>query len=169
MKPLLFTGLVGLAALVVAPTQVRAHAIESSLERLTSLNASLNSSAATPGPETLRLQSQFSAGQPASDAAVRIVPPDGGTPIELGRTGADGSIVFTLPPQASRQWELQVDAGPGHRDYLELPEPAATPAGPARVSRSHPYPRLEGWAYLPPLGVLAVAGLAGMLRTRRPS
>jgi nickel transport protein len=168
MKPLLFTGLVGLASLVVAPTQVSAHAIESSLERLSSLNESLNRSAA-PGPETLRLESQFSGGQPASDAAVRIVPPDGGAPIELGRTGADGSIVFTLPPQASRQWEVQVDAGPGHRDYLELPEPEATPAAPARVSRSHPYPRLEGWAYLPPLGVLAVAGLAGMLRTRRPS
>ncbi len=169
MKPLLFTGLVGLAAVVVAPNQVHAHAIESSLERLTSLNASMNRSAATPSPETLRLQSQFSAGQPASDAVVRIVPPDGGTPIELGRTGADGSIVFTLPPQASRQWEVQVDAGPGHRDYLELPEPETTPGAPARVSRSHPYPRLEGWAYLPPLGVLAVAGLAGMLRTRRPS
>ena len=169
MKPLLFTGLIGLVGLVVAPTQVRAHAIESSLERLTSLNESLNRSAAAPGPETLRLESQFSGGQPASDAAVRIVPPDGGTPIELGRTGADGSIVFTLPPQAGRQWEVQVDAGPGHRDYLELPEPAAPAAAPARVSRSLPYPRLEGWAFLPPLGVLAVAGLARMLRLRRPS
>jgi nickel transport protein len=169
MKPLLFTGLIGLAALVAAPSQVHAHAIESSLERLTSLNESLNRSAAAPAPETLRLESQFSGGQPASDAAVRIVPPDGGTPIDLGRTGADGTIVFTLPPQANRQWEVQVDAGPGHRDYLELPAPEATPAGPARVSRSLPYPRLEGWAYLPPLGVLAVAGLAGILRLRRPS
>ncbi len=157
MKPFLLSGLIGLASLVLAPGQVRAHAIESSLERLTSLSNSL------------RLESQFSSGQPASDAAVRIVPPDGGTPIELGRTGADGSIVFTLPPQASRQWEVQVDAGPGHRDYLELPEPTATPAAPARVSRSHPYPRVEGWALVTPLGVLAVAGLAGMLRTRRPS
>lgn len=169
MKPLLFTGLIGLAGLVAAPGQVHAHAIESSLERLTSLNDSLNRSASDPGPETLRLESQFSGGQPASDAAVRIVPPDGGTPIELGRTGADGSIVFTLPPQASRQWEVQVDAGPGHRDYLELPEATPTSSPPARVSRSLPYPRLEGWAYLPPLGVLAVAGLAGMLRLRRPS
>ena len=169
MKPLLFTGLIGLAALVAAPVQVLAHAIESSLERLTSLNESLGRSAAAPGPDTLRLESQFSGGQPASDAAVRIVPPDGGTPIELGRTGADGRIVFTLPPEASNQWEVQVDAGPGHRDYLELPEAVATPAGPARVSRSLPYPRLEVWAYLPPLGVLAVAGLAGMLRLRRPS
>ena len=143
MKPLLFTWLIGLAALVAAPVQVRAHAIESSLERLTSLNESLGRSAAAPGPDTLRLESQFSGGQPASDAAVRIVPPDGGTPIELGRTGADGSIVFTLPPEASNQWEVQVDAGPGHRDYLELPEAVATPAGPARVSRSLPYPRLE--------------------------
>jgi nickel transport protein len=157
MKPLLVSGLIGLASVVLAPSQVRAHAIESSLERLTSLSNSL------------RLESQFSSGQPASDAAVRLVPPDGGTPIEVGRTDAAGRIVFTLPPQASRQWEVQVDGGPGHRDYLELPEPVATPSVPARVSRSHPYPRIEGWAYLPPLGVLAVAGLAGMLRPRRPS
>jgi nickel transport protein len=157
MKPLFLSGLIGLASLVLAPVQVRAHGIESSLERLTSLS------------DSLRLESQFSSGQPASDAAVRIVPPDGGTPIELGRTDAAGRIVFTLPPQASRQWEVQVDGGPGHRDYLELPEPEATPSAPARVSRSHPYPRTEGWAYLPPLGVLAVAGLAGMLRPRRPS
>jgi len=157
MKPLLVSGLIGLASLVLAPSQARAHAIESSLERLTSLSNSL------------RLESQFSSGQPASDASVRIVPPDGGTPIELGRTDATGSIVFTLPPQASRQWEVQVDAGPGHRDYLELPEPAATPSQPARVSRSHSYPQMEGWAMVPPLGVLAVAGLAGMLRPRRPS
>jgi nickel transport protein len=137
MKPLFFSGLIGLAGLVLAPVQVRAHGIESSLERLTSLS------------DSLRLESQFSSGQPASDAAVRIA--------------------FTLPPQASRQWEVQVDAGPGHRDYLELPEPAATSPQPARVSRSHPYPQVEGWAFLPPLGVLAVAGLAGMLRPRRPS
>ena len=157
MKPLFLSGLIGLAGFVLAPVQVRAHGIESSLERLTSLS------------DSLRLESQFSSGQPASDAAVRIVPPDGGTPIELGRTDATGRIVFTLPPQASRQWEVQVDAGPGHRDYLELPEPSATSPQPARVSRSHPYPQVEGWAFLPPLGVLAVAGLAGMLRPRRPS
>ena len=157
MKPLLFSGLVGLVGLGLAPAQVRAHAIESSLERLTSLT------------DSLRLESQFSSGEPAGDAAVRLVPLDGGSPIELGRTDAAGTIVFTLPPQASRQWEVQVDGGPGHRDYLELPEPEATPSAPARVSRSHPYPRTEGWAYLPPLGVLAVAGLAGMLRPRRPS
>lgn len=157
MKPLFFSGLIGLAGLVLAPAQVRAHGIESSLERLTSLSNSM------------RLESQFSSGQPASDAAVRIVPPDGGPAIELGRTDAAGSIVFTLPPQASRQWEVQVDAGPGHRDYLELPEPSATPPQPARVSRSHPYPQKEAWAFLPPLGVLAMAGLAGMLRPRLPS
>ena len=169
MKPLLFTGLIALAALVATPARVSAHAIESSLERLSSLNESLHRSSATPNAAILRLESQYSGGQPASDAAVRIVPPDGGTPIELGRTGADGTIVFTLPPQATRQWEVQVDAGPGHRDYLELPEPSATSTEPARVSRSRPYPRLEGWAYMQPLGVFAVAGLAGMLRTRRPS
>jgi len=157
MKPLLFSGLVGLVSLVVAPAPVRAHAIESSLERITSLTDSLS------------LESQFSSGEPARDAVVRLVPPDGGPAIELGRTDAGGRFAFTLPPQASRQWEVQVDAGPGHRDYLELPEATATPSLPARVSRSHPYAQAEGWAFLPPLGVLAVAGLAGMLRPRRPS
>ncbi|MBW4530794.1 MAG: hypothetical protein KME02_08925 [Aphanothece saxicola GSE-SYN-MK-01-06B] len=157
MKRLLVSGLIGLASLVLVPSQARAHAIESSLERLTSLT------------DSLQLESQFSSGLPASDATVRIVPPDGGPGIELGRTDASGRIVFTLPPQASRLWEVQVDAGPGHRDYLELPEATPPSPAPARVSRSHSYPQVEGWALVPPLGVLAVAGLAGMLRPRRPS
>lgn len=168
MKPILLSRLI-LAGVLMAPLQVRAHGIESSLERLSSLNDALNRPEATPTAQTLRLESQFSSGLPARDAAVRIVPPDGGTPIELGHTDANGTIVFSLPSQATPQWEVQVDAGPGHRDYLELPEPTANPSVPARVSRSHSYPRIEGWAYLPPLGVLAVAGLAGMLRPRRPS
>jgi hypothetical protein len=41
MKPLFLSGLIGLAGLVLAPVQVRAHGIESSLERLTSLSDSL--------------------------------------------------------------------------------------------------------------------------------
>jgi nickel transport protein len=157
MKPLLVSGLISLVGLVVAPTQVRAHAIESSLERLTSLT------------DSLRLESQFSSGEPASDAAVRLVPPDGSPAIELGRTDAAGRIVFTMPPQAGRQWEVQVDAGPGHRDYLELPAPTTPPSRPAQLSQSHPYALPEGWALVPPLGVLAVAGLAGMRRPRRSS
>ena len=74
---------------------------------------------------------------PAVAAAVRLVPPDGGAPIEVGRTDADGQIRFTLPPQAGEDWEIQVDAGPGHRDYLELAptEELAAHAGPGRRRR----------------------------------
>jgi nickel transport protein len=169
MKPLLLAGLIGLAGLGLAPRQVWAHGIESSLERLSTLSDGYQRAASAPSGQTLRLESHFSSGEPARDAAVRVVPPDGGTPIELGRTDASGRIVFTLPDRASLQWEVQVDAGPGHRDYLELPEAGPNPPGPARVSRSSPYAREEGWLYLLPVGVLAVAGLAGMVRSRRPS
>jgi nickel transport protein len=50
---------------------------------------------------------------------VRIVPPQGEA-IVLGQTNAEGQLQFQLPRQAGSDWELQVDAGPGHRDYLEL-------------------------------------------------
>jgi nickel transport protein len=40
----------------------------------------------------------------------------------MGRTDAQGRLRFELPGELSDGWELQVDAGPGHRDYLELPE-----------------------------------------------
>jgi nickel transport protein len=52
---------------------------------------------------------------------VRIVPPQGEA-IVLGQTNAEGQLQFQLPRQAGSDWELQVDAGPGHRDYLELNE-----------------------------------------------
>jgi hypothetical protein len=85
-----------------------AHAIESSLERLSGLN------------DSLLLQSRFGTDQPASDAEVRLVSPNG-VSIALGRTDADGKLRFQLPKAAGPDWELQVDQGPGHRDYLELP------------------------------------------------
>ena len=149
----------GCTLAVLATPVAHAHGIESTLERLG--RSTLNS--------PYQLESKFSTGAPAQDAAVRMVSPTGDASVALGHTNGDGQLTFTLPVQAKADWEVQVDAGPGHRDYLELPEPSATSTEPARVSRSRPYPRLEGWAYLPPLGVFAVAGLAGMLRTRRPS
>jgi nickel transport protein len=167
MKPFLLSGLIGLTGLLLFPQQARAHGIESSLERLSSLNDDLARTGTPPTAQTLRLESHFSNGLPASDAAVRVVPTDGGTPIALGRTDAAGRIVFTLPPQANRQWEVQVDAGPGHRDYLELPEPGSSPSAAAQVSRSRPYALLEGWATALPLGLLAGAGLAGLVWHRR--
>jgi nickel transport protein len=168
MKRLLLPGLIGVAGLLLAPHAARAHGIESSLERLGSLGDSL-SSASGNTKEMLRLESHFSNGLPASDALVRVAPPGGGTPIEVGRTDAAGRITFKLPPQASRQWEVQVDAGPGHRDYLELPEAGKDGSPAARETHSRPYALSRSWPSLLPLGVFAAAGLAGLVWHRRQS
>jgi hypothetical protein len=85
-----------------------AHAIESSLERVSGLT------------DALVLQSRFGPEQPASDAEVRLVSP-AGMSIALGRTDSSGTLRFQLPKEAGADWELQVDQGPGHRDYLEIP------------------------------------------------
>jgi nickel transport protein len=67
------------------------------------------------------LSSAFSSGEPTANAAVRLVPPGGGSPIEVGRTNASGQLSFALPKGANGDWEVQVDGGPGHRDYLDMP------------------------------------------------
>jgi nickel transport protein len=136
---------------------VRAHGIETSLQRLSSLSASL--------------ESRFSSGLPAADAAVRLVPPDGGRPIELGRTDAHGRLAFRLPGGVRSNWEVQVDSGPGHRDYLDLGE-AGTPAASASPSAlrtiRHQVPD-QALAWALPLSGLALIGsaTAGLIRRRR--
>ncbi|MFZ9947186.1 MAG: hypothetical protein ACO3FN_08975, partial [Vulcanococcus sp.] len=95
-------------AILMGPAAVQAHGIESSVTRLQSLS------------DSLVLESRFSNGEPTSDALVRLVAPDGEA-IDLGRTNAQGQLSFALPSQANGAWELQVDGGPGHRDYLEMP------------------------------------------------
>lgn len=169
--------LIGTAALLLVPSELlvpraaRAHGIQSTLERLGSLSADLNFSRNGAGAPAARLQleSSFSTGVPASEAAVRLVPPDGGTPIELGRTDAQGRLTISLPAKTPSDWEIQVDAGPGHRDYLELPT-TGSPAGTdhARVPlRVLPSAALAaGWAPLLMLGMLG--GLGGLLGRRRP-
>lgn len=139
------------AGLLLASGGARAHGIQSSLERFGGLSA--------------QLESSFSSGDPARDAEVRLVPPGGGAPIALGHTDSQGRLSFHLPPQATADWEIQVDAGPGHRDYLEVPS-----AGTARlpsVSTS------EGQARGPlsptlALSALGISGLLGGLLMRRP-
>jgi len=91
------------------PQRATAHAIESSLERLQSLR------------EDLVLESRFSNGEPVVGAGVRLVAPGGGTSVELGQIDAEGRLSFKLPDQADGTWELEVDGGPGHRDFLDLP------------------------------------------------
>ncbi|MEB3335583.1 MAG: hypothetical protein VKP70_11435 [Cyanobacteriota bacterium] len=147
--PLLAGGV--LLALMAAPA-ARAHGIQSTLERLDGLVSK------TP----YQLESRFSSGLPARDATVRMVSPDGTASVDLGHTNAEGQLTFSLPAQAKADWEVQVDAGPGHRDYLEIP--GSAPAG------------LHGQASLPSralargfrsLGALALLGtLAGLLLSR---
>lgn len=103
----------GLSALgflaLVSPAPAGAHGIQSTLERVQSVT------------DGLMLSSAFSSGEPTANAAVRLVPPGGGSPIEVGRTNASGQLSFALPKGANGDWEVQVDGGPGHRDYLDMP------------------------------------------------
>jgi nickel transport protein len=146
-----------LLATALSPAPAGAHAIQSTLERLDSLSASLDS--APTGAGVIRLATSFSSGQPVAAAQVRLVPPDGGPPLVVGSTDADGRLTFALPRQARPDWELLVDGGPGHRDYLELPSGSspglhsARPAG-GLLATAHP---LSLFALV---GSLGLGGLA---------
>jgi len=145
LLPVLIAG-----GLLLAPQGARAHGIQSSLERFGGLGASLESS--------------YSNGLPASNASVRLVPP-GGSPIELGRTDANGHLSFQLPAKASADWEIQVDAGPGHRDYLEVPSRTKGPAPGLSSSEG----LLRGpLSHLLTLALLGSAGILGGLLITRP-
>ena len=52
---------------------------------------------------------------------MRLLNADGTPGEELGQIGANGQLVLTLPDLVEGVLDLQVDGGPGHRDYLELP------------------------------------------------
>ena len=136
-------------ALLLSPAAARAHGIESSVTRLQSLS------------DSLVLESRFSNGQPTSDAVVRLVAPDGQS-VELGRTNANGQLSFALPKQANGEWELQVDGGPGHRDYLEMP----VQAGQAKLDQISDHHHANPLGWLTALG--ATAMLLGLQRIRRP-
>ena len=135
-------------ALLLSPAAAQAHGIESSLTRLESLTNSLV------------LESRFSNGEPTSDAVVRLVAPDGES-LELGRTNAEGQLSFALPKQANGEWELQVDGGPGHRDYLEMP----VKAGQAQLDQISHHHHSNPLPWLSALG--ATAMLLGLQRMRR--
>ncbi len=102
----LITGCLG-AAVLSAPGSAEAHAIETNLEAFRNNHLVL-------------LQSSFGNGEPAQAALVTLVPP-GGEPIPVGRTNNKGQLSFVLPSDAHGEWDVQVDGGPGHRDYLSLP------------------------------------------------
>jgi nickel transport protein len=137
-------------AILMSPAAVQAHGIESSVTRLQSLS------------DSLVLESRFSNGEPTSDALVRLVAPDG-VAIDLGRTNAQGQLSFALPSQANGAWELQVDGGPGHRDYLEMPVHEGQPQLDQISQHQH---RMHPLGWLGALG--ATAMLLGLQRIRRP-
>ena len=93
-----------MALAVAAPSH--AHQIESAL---TYLNGDLE------------LRSNFSNGTPATGAVVRLLNPDGSAGDILGTTDASGQIRLDLSDVEDGRYDLQVDAGPGHRDYLDIP------------------------------------------------
>ncbi|MBM5790358.1 MAG: hypothetical protein FJ053_01125 [Cyanobacteria bacterium M_surface_10_m1_298] len=143
-------GLLASALMALSGSPASAHGIESSITRLEALSSQL------------MLQSQFSNGEPTSDAIVRLVSPDGKAQ-ELGRTDAKGQLSFALPKQATGEWELQVDGGPGHRDYLEMP----VKSGQAQLDQISEHRRpSHPWAWLSAVG--ATAMLLGLQRIRRP-
>ena len=137
-------------AILLSPAAVRAHGIESSVTRLQSLS------------ESLMIESRFSNGEPTSDAVVRLVSP-AGEALELGRTDAQGPLSFALPERADGAWELQVDGGPGHRDYLDMPVQAGT-AQLDQISQ-HRHSSPFGWLGAGALGTTAM--LLGLQRIRR--
>ena len=89
---------------VLAPA--KAHQIESALHYLDG---------------DLQLSSSFSNGEPTQGAIVRLLNADGTPGQELGRTDTQGRLGIDLSSVGNGTVDLQVDGGPGHRDYLELP------------------------------------------------
>ncbi len=143
----LITGCLG-AAVLSAAGSAEAHAIQTSLE-------------AFRNNHVLLLQSSFGNGEPAQAALVSLVPP-GGEPIPVGRTNSKGQLSFALPRDAHGEWDVNVDGGPGHRDYLSLPINRGQ-ADLNRISdglRPTPPDRLSAWLIAWPL-VGAVGGLMG--------
>ena len=95
---LLFGGLGGIP--------VQAHQIESALNYLNG---------------ELELSSSYSNGQPTQGAVVRLLNADGSAGQELGRTDQTGRLTLDLDTVEDGIVDLQIDGGPGHRDYLEMP------------------------------------------------
>jgi nickel transport protein len=140
--------LLGTLVLLALPCRVEAHAIESSLEKLASLR------------QGLMLESHYSNGAPTAGAAVRRGPPGGGAPVVVGQMDARGRLDFTLPKGADGSWELQVDAGPGHRDYLQVPIQHGQ-AQLDQVSEAAPLERLH-WSSPLLQSLLLIGGLGSL-------
>jgi len=86
------------------PTQ--AHQIESALHYLNG---------------EVELSSSFSNGEPTQGAVVRLLNADGSAGQEMGRTDQAGRLTLNLDTIKDGVVDLQIDGGPGHRDYLAMP------------------------------------------------
>ena len=130
----------------------RAHAIQSSLSYLDG---------------TLELSSSFSTGLPAEGAVVRLLKADGTPGEELGRIDAEGKLGLHLPELQEGIVDLQVDGGPGHRDYLALPIRSGQVNLEEVVQQAPGFPATNplAWAGSSPL----LLGLVGLLVSVRPS
>ena len=143
---LMATTALGLA--LTQPLQAEAHGVESSLRYLDG---------------QLELTSSFSTGEPVEGAVVRILKADGTPGEELGRIDAGGRLQMTLPDLGDGLVDLQVDGGPGHRDYLTLPLQEGRVNLDEVVMNPGHQRGLEDWALAPAL--VGVVGL--MVRVRR--
>lgn len=159
MRRSTFALLFGAAGLALAPLAAGAHSIQTDLHLLGGAHGAQLQASLPISSGRMELQSAFSNGQPARDAAVRLIPAQGATPIELGRTDAQGRLAFALPERTGRDAEIQVDAGPGHRDWIELSE-----LGAGRRQASLP---LRG-VLLSLAPVAALGLLGGLARLQRP-
>jgi len=174
LRPLLGAPVLLASAALMAlahPQPVAAHAIHTTLESLgslsrMSLDASKGATTAAAGV-SFTLASSFSTGVPVADASVRLVPP-GGIPIALGRTDARGQLNFQLPAGARSDWEVQVDGGPGHRDYIELPNGAFRPAATSFLAVPQDPPHTPNPLLTPLLGLGLMGALAGLWVVRSP-
>ena len=107
LKLITFTGLAGLALLM--PSRGLAHAVQTDVSSLLPSGA-------------INLRTSFSSGEPLAHAPVRLESHDGSQSIPLGATDGDGHFAATLPELDSQSWDVVIDGGIGHRDYLGLDE-----------------------------------------------
>ena len=106
-KLLTFAGLAALTLLM--PSRGLAHAVQTNVSSLLPSGA-------------INLRTSFSSGEPLAHAPVRLESHDGSRRISLGETDADGRFAGELPALDSKAWDVVIDGGIGHRDYLGLDE-----------------------------------------------
>ena len=135
----------------MAGQQAQAHGIESSLRYLNG---------------QLELSTSFSTGEPVEGATVRLLNADGTPGDELGEIGANGQLVLTLPNLVEGVLDLQVDGGPGHRDYLELPIRQGSVLLDEVVQKPNQRPLLPHLAWL---GAPTLLGLVSLMVKVRPA